>query len=152
MKARRHARIMELISQYYINTQEELLIRLRESGFETTQATISRDIKELKLLKVLTPDGRYRYAARNRDDADTDFSSKFNAIFAETVRAVDYAGNIVVVKCYTGTANAACMTLDALDWENVVGTIAGDDTIFIAVRTQESAKALVAKLNLILKG
>ena len=113
MKAKRHAKILELISAHEIDTQEELLRRLRGAGFDVTQATVSRDIKELRLIKTLSGDGRYRYAT-SAEELSSDMSFKFLSIFSESVKTVDYAGNIVVVKCYTGMANAACAALDSI--------------------------------------
>ena len=146
MKSKRHAKILELISEYEIDTQEELLRRLREQGFDITQATVSRDIKELRLVKTLSNDGRYRYSTGAKD-SPLDISFKFMAIFSESVTGVDYAGNIVVVKCYTGMANAACAALDSIHWNGLVGTLAGDDTIFILLRNEERAIELMGELK-----
>lgn len=149
MKNKRHQKILELIEQYHIDTQEELLKRLCDSGYPVTQATVSRDIRELQLVKVQRPDG-YQYAVNAaRDSADMAF--KFHAVFAEAVYAVDYAENIVVVKCYTGMANAACAAMDAMRWEGVVGTIAGDDTIFCLMRTKTAAEDLTKQLENLIK-
>lgn len=138
MKSKRHAKILELIAETPIETQEELLRGLTAGGFAVTQATISRDIKELRLIKVQDHAGRYRYATSVKENP-VDRTFKFNAIFTESVNHVDYAGNMVVVKCYVGMANAACVSLDALHWKGVVGTIAGDDTIFILMRDEAGA-------------
>ena len=146
MKAKRHAKILELISEYEIDTQEELLRRLREQGFDVTQATVSRDIKELRLVKTLSGDGRYRYATGAKESS-VDMSFKFHAIFSESVNSVDCAGNIVVIKCYTGMANAACAALDSIHWNGVVGTLAGDDTIFVLIRSEERAIELMSELK-----
>lgn len=146
MKARRHEKILELIGDHAIDTQDELLTLLGESGFPVTQATISRDIKELRLVKTLTPDGRYRYAVQAAPEK-SEMSGKFLTIFSESVREIESAGNLVVIKCYTGMANAVCAALDSLNWTGVVGTIAGDDTIFLAVRDDHTARDLVMQLR-----
>lgn len=149
MKERRQAKILELIGQYPIDTQEELLSLLREKGFEVTQATVSRDIKELRLVKTLSPDGKYRYSAAKETTQIS--SSKFRALFADSTISVDCAQGIVSVKCLTGMANAVCVALDALQWKNIVGTLAGDDTIFILVRGEAEAARLAGELNQIIR-
>ena len=144
-KFKRHAKILEIISSQTIYTQEQLLLELHALGFPVTQATVSRDIRELKLNKAQMPDGNYAYAA-NRTQEAGNASFRFHAIFREAVSKIDYAQNLVVVKCYTGMANAACAALDTIDWPGVVGTIAGDDTILVIVRDNTNAEALVAEL------
>lgn len=148
MKTRRHAKILDLIHQYPIDTQEELLNRLKESGFSVTQATVSRDIKELRLLKTLSPDGKYRYTSAARNAFD--IKSNFQNLFKSSVTSVDFAQNMLVVKTLSGMAQAVCASLDALDYDAVLGTLAGDDTIFIVCRTNESALSLVAELKKLL--
>ena len=146
MKTKRHSKILELISEKDISTQEDLLVYLRESGFDVTQATVSRDIKELRLVKSLSNDGSYHYTTHQKEKG-SDLSFKFHAIFSESVRGVDYAQNLVVVKCYTGMANAACAALDSIHWEGVVGTIAGDDTILVVMRSEAYAEKMIEDLN-----
>ncbi len=146
MKTKRHAKILELISDNIINTQEELLSKLKEGGYEVTQATVSRDIKELKLIKTLGEDGNYRYTAATRE-REVEIQYSFQALFVKSVINMDYAGNTVCVKCYTGMANAACAAFDSLEWNGVVGTIAGDDTIFILTRSEETAVSLIKELT-----
>jgi len=146
MKAKRHAKILELIGNKHINTQEELQAELGKNGFQVTQATVSRDIKELRLIKSLSNDGSYHYTTHQKEKG-SDLSFKFHAIFSESVRGVDYAQNLVVVKCYTGMANAACAALDSIHWEGVVGTIAGDDTILVVMRSEAAAEKLIEDLN-----
>ena len=146
MKAKRHAKILELIGNKHINTQEELQAELGKNGFLVTQATVSRDIKELRLIKSLSNDGSYHYTTHQKEKG-SDLSFKFHAIFSESVRGVDYAQNLVVVKCYTGMANAACAVLDAMNHEGVVGTLAGDDTIFVLMRDEKMAVALVENIK-----
>ena len=146
MKAKRHAKILELIGNKHINTQEELQAELSKNGFLVTQATVSRDIKELRLIKSLSNDGSYHYTTHQKEKG-SDLSFKFHAIFSESVRGVDYAQNLVVVKCYTGMANAACAALDSIHWEGVVGTIAGDDTILVVMRSEAYAEKMIEDLN-----
>ncbi len=147
MKKDRHGEILKLISQYTVSTQEELLEKLKEAGYNTTQATVSRDIKELNLVKQMNKQGVYRYI-ESRSETE-EYLSKFNAIFAHSVISSDWAGNTTVIKCYTGMAQAACASFDSMHWEGLVGTIAGDDTIFALCRTPELARELsnsIAKL------
>ena len=145
MKERRQAKILELIALYPINTQEELLRLLREAGFDVTQATVSRDIKELRLLKTLSADGKYRYVPAQEETKAS--SEKFYSLFADSAVAVDSAQNIVCVKCLTGMANAVCAAMDTIRREDVVGTLSGDDTIFILTRSGETAARLADELK-----
>ncbi len=146
MKAKRHSRILQLITEYAIDTQEELLKKLQNEGLYVTQATVSRDIKELRLIKIQEMDGSYKYATAGRESSK-DMSFKFHAIFSEAVQEVNFANNIIVVKCYTGMANAACASLDAIEWSGVLGTIAGDDTIFILMKDNTSAADFSVQLK-----
>ncbi|MBQ3499897.1 MAG: arginine repressor [Oscillospiraceae bacterium] len=141
MKTKRHSKILELISEKDIATQEDLLVYLRESGFDVTQATVSRDIKELRLVKTMVSDGKYRYSPAS-SDSNSDVSTKY-AVFSQSAKSVDYANNMIVIKCYTGMASAACAVLDAMNHEGVVGTLAGDDTIFVLMRDEKMAVSLV---------
>jgi len=145
MKTRRQAKILDLIQAHDIDTQEELLRLLRGEGFDITQATISRDIKELRLVKILSGDGKYRYSTGRNDSAD--ISSKFYHLFSDSVLSVDYAMNLVVVQCMVGMAQAVCAALDSLGREGIVGTLAGDDTIFIAMRSENNAISLVTEFK-----
>ncbi len=144
----RQEKILSLISEYDISTQEQLTQKLIECGFEVTQATVSRDIKAMNLVKLQDSNGQYRYAAV-KDEAKSD--TKYDAILAHSVISVDYAMNITVVHCHAGMANAACASLDALDFNRSVGTIAGDDTIFILNRTEEAASELAQTIRSIIK-
>lgn len=146
MKTQRHARIIELIKEYNIETQEELTSKLREKGFDTTQATVSRDIKELKLLKVPADNGRYKYAVKSAE-SEIKVSAKFKTILEETVIRIDVSTSIVVVKTFPGMAQAAASAIDNMNWDEIVGTIAGDDTIFVALRTTEDALLLCKKVK-----
>lgn len=148
MKKNRHAKILELIDKYDISTQEELLEKLLECGVEVTQATVSRDIKELRLVKHPSANGQYKYSLAT--SADEKYM-KYYAIFSESVTTTDYAQNICMLKCHPGTAQAACAAIDALGLTEVLGTIAGDDTIFILCRTERAAQNTKRELETLLK-
>lgn len=150
MKSKRQSKIIELIEEYDLETQEDLIEKLIENGFDVTQATISRDIKELRLVKSLTGVGKYKYVA-SPNEKTFYVPGKFNSIFSDSVIKIGYAENIVCIKCFTGMANAACAALDSMHWDNVVGSLAGDDTIFILMRSSNSAEILTAELNKIAK-
>ncbi len=149
MKALRLAKIVELVEKNEVYTQEDLLQLLAREGIATTQATISRDIKELNLVKSVTEDGKYKYTTSRKKQTDT-MEKKFRSVFIESVVLVDYAQNIVVVKCHTGMANAACAALDTMGLEGIVGTLAGDDTIFILMRTEELARNISDEIRAML--
>lgn len=148
MKTKRHAKILELIQSYTIDTQEELLRRLREEGFDVTQATVSRDIKELRLLKTLGKDGAYKYTTGNRSTMDV--STNFHSLFSTTVQHIDFAGNMIVLKTINGMAQGICAALDSMEWDGMVGTIAGDDSIFIVARSNAKAVTLTSELKKLL--
>lgn len=145
MKSGRHEKIIELVNNYDINTQEELLARLNDAGFSATQATISRDIKELRILKTLNPQGKYCYTTGGRNSLDK--TTGFENLFKASAKMVDCAENIVVLKTMSGMAQAVCASLDNLEIENIVGTIAGDDTIFIVMRNKDFATELKEKFK-----
>ncbi len=145
MKRKRHALILKLIEERPISTQEELLEYLCSHDFDVTQATVSRDIKELRLIKIADANGRYRYS--QPQDKGTDLSSKFRMIFTSTITSVDYAMNIVCINCHSGMAQGACSALDSMGYDEIVGTVAGDDTIFVLCRTEENAKEMTDKLK-----
>ena len=149
MKLERHAKIIELIGKYAIETQEELAGRLNEAGFRVTQATVSRDIRELGLHKVRDDGGKYRYVS-TRSRQGVNMSNKLATIFTESVIKLDCAQNIVVGTCFTGTASAACASLDAAELSDVVGTLAGDDTFIIVTRDAEGARTLTERLQKLL--
>ena len=146
MKALRLAKIVELVEKNEVYTQEDLLALLAKEGFVTTQATVSRDIKELSLVKSVTEDGKYKYTTSRKKQNDS-MEKKFRSVFVESVVLVDYAMNTVVVMCHTGMANAACAALDTMGLEGIVGTLAGDDTIFILMRTEELAHGITDKIR-----
>ncbi len=148
MKRRRLSAILDLIEKYAITTQEEMQNKLEEIGFAVTQATVSRDIKELHLLKALDSDGNHRYV--NGLANGSSISPKFASIFSNSVIKIDFAMNDIVIKCYAGMANAACAAFDSMSYSEVVGTLAGDDTIFVITRTEKDAAELARELNDIL--
>ena len=152
IKYGRHAKILEIIKEQIIETQEDLVAALRDAGYDATQATVSRDIRELRLIKVSAPGGGYRYATSVADNASTDLESRLNVILGEAMVGVDYAMNQVVVKTLPGMANAAASAVDNCIANNsIVGTIAGDDTILLIMRDEKEAVKLVSYLNRILK-
>ncbi|MBR6984736.1 MAG: arginine repressor [Ruminococcus sp.] len=140
MKNRRHDLILEIINEQAVGTQEVLMKLLAERGVATTQATLSRDIQQLSLVKQRDADGVYRYAMPA--SALTEKS-----LFAEAVVSVDYAMNTIVLKCRAGMAQGTCAAIDSVNHEGIVGTIAGDDTIFILVRSEADAKRLSKKFR-----
>ncbi|WP_096232981.1 arginine repressor [Thermoanaerobacterium sp. RBIITD] len=149
MKLARHAKILEIINKNEIETQEELADALLKEGIRVTQATVSRDIKELRLIKVLSDDGKkYKYATiKNTDNKVKD---KLVALLSGIV-SIDYAGNTIVIKTLSGTAPAAAEALDTLNWNEVVGTLAGDNTIFMLVRTEQAIKEIIDRINKLIK-
>ncbi len=150
-KDKRHARILEIIRTTPVETQDELTELLIESGFQTTQATVSRDIKELHLYKTLTKDNKYRYEYVDyTTEVKKPKQSKFYSLMRDSIISVDNAMNLVVVKCYSGMAQGACAAIDTLNTGDIVGTIAGDDTIFIAAKSVETAKTIVENITKIL--
>lgn len=150
MKAKRHAKILDIISKQDIETQEELLVELEKNGFNVTQATVSRDIKELQLVKIQVESGGYRYSVSSSWEP-ANMSFKFHSVFKESVLSIDYVENIVVIKCYVGMANAACASLDSINWNGLVGTLAGDDTIFCLMRDKNQSVNFVKQLKKLLK-
>ena len=144
MKTRRQERILELIKEHHIETQSELLEMLRKDGFHVTQATVSRDIKEMRLIKILGPNGTYQYAAEMLSGEEPPSHSY---LFSTAVVSVDSAHTLVVIKTQIGMAQAVCAALDATDRSGVLGTIAGDDTIFILCRSEENAENFTQKLR-----
>lgn len=146
MKSKRQAKIMEIISTTNVETQEQLLQELQEAGFTSTQATISRDIKELRIVKELTSFGTYRYTTVAKEVPNT-FSTRLNTIFRECVTNFDYAQNIIVIHTLPGLANAAASAVDAMNMSVVLGTLAGDDTVFIVMRDTNAAAAFCGEIK-----
>lgn len=145
MKKARHEVILSLIEKENIGTQEALLERLIEEGFSVTQATISRDIKALRLIKTPTGDGEYKYVYVQKESED--YTQKYYSILSHSVVSVNYAGNMAVVKCYTGMAQAACTAVDSIVTDKIVGTLAGDDTIFVLCKDEGAASDLKKRIE-----
>ncbi len=146
MKTQRQAKIMEIISSRDIETQEQLLQALQEAGCYSTQATISRDIKELRIIKELTSFGTYRYTTSNKEGGHT-FSARLNTIFRECITGFDYAQNMVVIKTLPGLANAAASAIDGMSMAVVLGSLAGDDTVFVVMRDTNAAAAFCGEIR-----
>jgi len=146
MKSQRQAKILEIIATRNIETQEQLLAVLQQEGFRGTQATISRDIKELRIVKELTSLGTYRYTTSNNEMSAT-FSSRMNTIFRECVVSYDYAQNIIVIRTLPGLASAAGSAIDSMNMSLVVGTLAGDDTVMIVMRDNNAAAAFCGEIK-----
>jgi transcriptional regulator of arginine metabolism len=145
MKYSRHSKIIEIIESKDIETQDELAMELKLSGFQVTQATVSRDIKEMRLIKVLTKDGRYKYASiRDKEGVVND---RFLKIFRNSVTSIDFAGNIIVIKTLVGSASAAAVSIDAFNIKEIVGSIAGDDTIFLVVKEIDKIDELMNRFK-----
>ena len=151
MKKNRHKKILSLIQENNIDRQEVLLEYLNNAGFAVTQATVSRDIKELNLVKIVSSTGEYKYAQNTIIEDTKATFNRFDYIFSESIKSVDYALNTVVIKCHTAMAQAACEVFDSLKWDGVVGTIAGENTIFILMRTEDMAHKLNDKLKQYIK-
>lgn len=148
MKIERQTKILELIVKNEIGTQEELTAKLEEAGFNATQATVSRDIREMKLTKIADASGKLRYVAFKTTEED--MNEKYIRIFLDGFVSMDNAGNILVVKTVSGMAMAVAAALDHMDFPEIVGSIAGDDTIMCAVRTIDDTVILMGKLKKII--
>ena len=149
MKAQRQAKILEIISTINVETQEQLLKELQSAGFRSTQATISRDIKELRIVKELTALGTYRYTVASKE-VPTTFSNRINTIFRECVTRYDYAQNIVVIHTLPGLAGAAASAIDGMNMSVVVGTLAGDDTVMVVMRDNNAAAVFCGEIAALL--
>ncbi len=146
MKSDRKKAILDIVSKYEVDTQETLQALLLERGFNVTQATVSRDIKELSLLKTMGANGNYKYSLPPKS-SESNARSSFYSLFSDAVLSVDTALNTVVIKCSTGMANAVCSKLDSVGFGSVVGTLAGDDTIFVLMRTEKDAVNMAQELS-----
>ena len=144
MKVNRHAKIVELINKYQIETQEELAEYLNQEGFRVTQATVSRDIREMKLTKVSMSNGKQKYAALV--DSKEDMSEKYVRVLRDGFVSMDMAQNILVIKTVSGMASAVCAAIDDMQFSEIVGTLAGDDTIMCAVRTVEDTANIMKRI------
>ncbi len=148
MKKSRHELILNFIKNNNVSRQEEIIKMLLDNGYVVTQATISRDIKELKIIKEHFGKNDIRYAVSEKVDNE----DNYKMIFRRSAISADVAINIIVIKCYSGTANAACIALDSMNLTGLVGTIAGDDTIFVACKDIEATSHIMNTINTLLKG
>ena len=149
MKVSRHAKIVELIGQYDVETQEELAELLNREGFQVTQATVSRDIRDLKLTKVQTEKGKQKYVVLQPEE--NQISEKYRRVLRDGFSSMDMAQNILVIKTVSGMAMAVAAALDALNWKEILGSIAGDDTVMCVARDNEQAQSVAERLKGILK-
>ena len=145
MKRNRQEKMLELISRYEIDTQDELIARLRECGFDVTQATVSRDIRELKIAKMMTGKGTYRYVLPKQNTMVPNM--KFNSALIDALISIDYACNIIVLKTHAGLANALAVGIDAMHLDNILGCVAGDDTILLVSRSEEAARDIANRFR-----
>ena len=146
MKLKRHAKILETINSKVITTQEELVEELNKAGFKVTQATVSRDVKELRLIKVQI-DSTYRYSVGYQPSARGRIIPRYGSIIKETIVSIDHVGNLVVVVCHSGMANAAAEAIDVSEMPGVVGTISGDNTFIAVMRTEEDSLVFIEELT-----
>ena len=149
MKTVRQVAILDIIEKQEIETQEELASALNARGIRVTQATVSRDIKELRLLKVLTPSGKYKYATG--DQADNNLTDRFIRMLAESLLSVSSANNLIVVKTLAGSANVAAEALDSMHWPEVLGTLAGDNTVLMIIRSNEETITVTSRIREMMK-
>lgn len=149
MKSSRQTAILSLIEQQDVKTQEELARKLKERGIAVTQATVSRDIKELRLLKVLSAGGGYKYATA--DQAEHGISERFVRMFVDSVLSINHSGNIIVIKTLAGSANVAGEAIDSMRWPEILGTLSGDNTIMVVVRDAQDAPKIVEQFHDIIK-
>ena len=150
MKTKRHAMIIKIIASQDVETQEELARLLGEQGFQVTQATVSRDIKELRLIKVLTSEGHYnKYATVEK--AESDLQERFIRLFSNCVVSITNAGNLIVIKTIAGSASVAGEAIDSLKWPEIAGSIAGDNTIFVAVREGKNTSEIIKRFQKMMK-
>ena len=150
MKKNRQEKLLELISRYEIDTQDELIERLRDHGYEVTQATVSRDIRELKIAKMMSGKGTYRYVLP-KQVTDSGSNMKFSNVLIESIVSVDHACNIVVLKTYAGLAQAVAVGIDGMNMHQVLGCVAGDDTIMIVSRDEECATVIADRIRMLMK-
>ena len=146
MKTARHARIREIIEKQVVETQEELAAALKKQGFDVTQATVSRDIKELMLIKVPTDNNKYRYAF-SADQGPLISQSRIARIFQETVLRIDASANIIVIRTMVGGAQPIAHAIDVSKWPQILGTVAGDDTIFVVVAPPEAVNEVIGEFK-----
>lgn len=145
MKSARQIAILDIITENAIETQEELADALRAHGFQVTQATVSRDIKELRLVKSLSVDGAYRYVTSDKNE--NSLNERLIRMFSDTVLSIDHAYNQIVIKTLSATASIAAETIDSLQWPEILGTIAGENTILMIVRSIEDVQTVIDRIN-----
>ncbi len=149
MKSVRQVAILDIIEKQDVETQEELAEALRARGIKVTQATVSRDIKELRLLKVLAPNGAYKYATA--DKAENGLNERFIRMLAESLLSVTASNNLIVVKTLSGSANVAAEALDSLHWPEILGSLAGDNTILLIIRSNEEVPGVITRIQDMMK-
>lgn len=149
MKSARQIAILEIIAERAVETQEELADALRKRGFQVTQATVSRDIKELRLVKVLSANGAYRYATSDKNE--NSLNERLIRMFSETVVSISSAYNQIIIKTLSASASIAAETIDSLQWPEILGTIAGENTILMIVRSVEDVQTVVDRLNAMMR-
>ena len=149
MKGNRQKKILEIVNRYHVETQDDLIDRLLVEGFSVTQATVSRDIRELQLSKVLTSKGSYRYVAPKKEEMVA--GMKINAALVDSILSVDFAQNIVVVRTFPGLAQAVAAGIDNLALAEVLGCVAGDDTIMVVARNETTAKSISERIHIMMK-
>ena len=151
MKSSRHMAILKIIKENDVETQYDLARLLQENGYNVTQATVSRDIKELNLVKIVASNGEYKYAQNTIVEDTKATFNRFDYFFSEAIKSVDYAMNTIVIKCHTGMAQVACEVFDNVHWDGVVGTLAGENTIFVLTRNEKVAGQLSEKIRTYIK-
>lgn len=149
MKSERHALILSLIEKKNVETQEDLAELLKERGVAVTQATVSRDIKELRLIKVLSETGGYKYATV--DKAEAGMKERFIRIFSDSVISITASANLIILKTLAGSANAAAEAVDSMHWDDIAGTMAGDNTIFIAAKNEKAVPEIMERLGMMIR-
>ncbi len=147
MKSKRHLKIIKLIKEDEIQTQDELANRLNEEGINVTQATVSRDIKQLQLIKVPTKEGKYKYSLPPDSKKKVNLPRRMKRMFEDSVIDIDYSENLIVIKTLPGTAQGVASLLDNSEWKRVIGTIAGDDTILMIIKPKSAVPDVIAKLE-----
>jgi transcriptional regulator of arginine metabolism len=144
MKGQRHIKIREIIANQEIETQDDLVASLRNAGFQVTQATVSRDIKELMLIKVPTDEGKYKYSMPTAQRYNP--VQKLQRALVDSFVSIDHTGNLVVIKCLPGTANSVAVLIDNMEWSDLLGTICGDDTILMICRNEEYSEFIISQI------
>ena len=146
MKVRRQMKILEIIEREEIGTQEELAERLREDGFDVTQATVSRDIKEMRLLKIPTGEHTYRYASP-REPQPSNLQERLKRLFRDSVTSIDHSENLIVIRTLPGNAMGLASVIDGINWPEIIGTVGGDDTILVIVKPKDLVDSVVRRFE-----